>query len=419
MRLAVVVSEFPKTSETFVLRDLMAFRELGAEVRVYYLAPYRRNETLHDFARPVAGWVHHERMAGRRAWAALARAWLRRGAPMAGIARQLTQGFRHEPELLAKSLALLPKIAALAEDAVAWGAEHVHAAFAGHPATAAWVIGRLTGIPYSVSCHAHDIFTTQSLLDVKLGEAAFVRTISDYNKAFLQTHVPGLDERRIRVIRCGMDLRVLPPLAPREPDAHFNILFVGRLAPQKAVDVLLRALAAGEPHWRLDVMGDGQERERLQALARLLGLADRVRWHGNCRFEDIIEGYRHADVVAAPSIIGPGGRTEGIPNVLMEALACHRPVIASRVSGIPELVIDGQTGLLVPPGEVGALTEALRRIEADTARAAAMAVAGRRIVEQQFDLATTAARQYEAFAAHCGRAGPGHRRAAAAIGASW
>lgn len=402
MRLAVIVSEFPKTSETFVMRDLLSFHELGAEIRLYYLAPYRHSETLHDFARPVLDWVHHERMLlSRRVLGGAARTLVRPGALRAVIG-DMVRGYAREPELLAKSLALLPKISAIAEDMAAWGADHVHAAFAAHPATAAWAVRRLTGIPYSVSCHAHDIFTTQAFLPVKLGEAAFVRAISDYNRDFLLRHVPGLRPDQIRVIHCGLDLQALQPLppAPRGPD--FNILFIGRLVPQKGVDVLLRALALPEagPDWRLDILGDGPERAALEGLCRQLGLEGRVRWHGNQPFESIARALAAAHVLATPSIIGPGGRTEGIPTVLMEALALHRPVIASQVSGIPELVVHGRTGLLVPPGDAAALAGALRAIALDPPRAAAMAEAGRKLVEQEFDLRVNAGRQLQAMTHH-------------------
>lgn len=403
MRLAVIVSEFPKTSETFVLRDLLAFHEMGADIRLYYLAPYRHNETVHDFVAPATRWVHHESfLASRRVMAALAKA-PRQGGPLARTLGDLARGFRRDPERLAKSLALLPKTLALAEDARAWGADHIHAAFAAHPATAAWIIGRLTGIPYSVSCHAHDIFTSQALFEAKLGEAAFVRTISEYNRRFLMRHVPSLRPERIRVIRCGMDLRTLTPLPPRTGREGFNILFVGRLAPQKGLDVLLQALtdAAAGPEWRLDIIGDGPERRRLQALARRLGIDGRVRWRGSLRFEHVAQAYAAANVVAAPSIIGPGGRTEGIPNVLMEALARRRPVVASDVSGIPELVVDGHSGLLVPPGDAAALARVLRRIADAPEEAARMAAAGREMVERSYDLRVTAAEQYAALAEHC------------------
>ncbi|MBF0336105.1 MAG: glycosyltransferase family 4 protein, partial [Alphaproteobacteria bacterium] len=298
MRLAVIVSEFPKTSETFVLRDLVKFRQLGADIRLYHLAPYRKRETLHDFARPVRDWVRRLPMLPLTTAAGVAAG---RPRVVARLLADMTRGLGGEPVLLAKSLALTPRMLAIAEDAAIWGADHVHAAFAAHPATAAWMTGRLTGIPYSVSCHAHDIFSTHALLDRKLGEAAFVRTISDYNKAYLLRHVPGLTPRQIRVIRCGMDLSTLAPLPAPQPAAAFRMLFVGRLAPQKGIDVLLRAMTEpnAAPHWRLTVIGDGPERRRLTAMARALGVAPRVSWLGARGFEVVAQAYGEADVVVA------------------------------------------------------------------------------------------------------------------------
>lgn len=403
MRLAVIVSEFPKTTETFILRDLVQFRQMGAALRLYYLAPYRTGETVHDFARPVLSCVHHEAMAlSPRVAGATLRSLGRRPGPLGQAVGRIAEGYRREPALLAKSLALVPKILALAEDMTIWGADHVHAEFAGHPATAAWLAHRLTGLPYSVSCRAHDIFTTQSLLDVKLAEASFVRTVSDYNKAFLLRHVPGLTPERIEVIHSSLDVAAIDPPPPRPRGGSFDILFVGGLRSHKGVDVLLRAMAAPwtPPHWRLDLIGDGPERRALERLASDLGLGGRARFHGSRPFEAIARAYGEAHVVVAPSVVGPGGRTEGIPNVMIEALAYRRPAIASRVTGVPELILHGRTGLLVEPGDAEGLAEALLRTERDPEEAAAMAAEGRRHVERHFDLRVNARRQLDAFTRH-------------------
>jgi colanic acid/amylovoran biosynthesis glycosyltransferase len=403
MRLAVIVSEFPKTTETFILRDLVQFRQMGAELRLYYLAPYRTTETVHDFARPLLSCVHHEAMAlSPRIAGAAFRSLGRRSGALGQAVGRMADGFRREPALLAKSLALVPKILALTEDMAAWGADHVHAEFAGHPATAAWIAHRLTGLPYSVSCRAHDIFTTQSLLDVKLAEASFVRTVSDYNKAFLLSHVPGLTPERIEVIHSSLDVAAIDPPPPRERGGSFDVLFVGGLRSHKGVDVLLRAMAGPKalPHWRLDLIGDGPERRALERLARELGLEGRARFHGSRPFEAIAQAYEAAHVVVAPSIVGPGGRTEGIPNVMIEALAYRRPAIASRVTGVPELILHGRTGLLVEPGDVDGLAEALLRVERNPDEADAMAAEGRRRVERHFDLRVNARRQLDAFVRH-------------------
>lgn len=404
MRLAIIVTEYPKTTETFILRDVMTFLAAGTDLRLYHLTPYRRAEILHDFAAPTRALARHVGLAGWRGIGAAAR----RPGPTAARAARIIREQVAEPLLMAKSLALLPQASAIAAELRDWGADHVHAEFAGHPATAAWIVHHLTGIPYSVSCRAHDIFRTQRLLAQKLGDAAVVRTVSDYARTFLLERVPGLDPAKVEVIHSSLDIAHIP-LEDPPPQVPFHILYVGALQVRKGVDVLLRALAGlAIPDWHCTVAGDGPERTRLEALAAGLGLAQRVHFLGRQGFEHVAGLYREASVIVAPSVIGPKGRTEGIPNVMIEALAFRRPAISTTVSGIPELIIDGVTGRLVAPGSVEALRAALAAVHADPAAAWAMACAGRRHVEAGFDLRRNAARQLALFEAH--RA-PGLRRA--------
>ena len=396
MKLAILVTEYPKTTETFILRDVMTFLNAGADVRLYHLAPYRHGEILHDFAAPTRALALHHGFAGRRALGGLAR-HLSAGASRAAA---IIRAQAAEPLLMAKSLALVPAASAIADDLVAWGADHVHAEFAGHPATAAWIIHKLTGLPYSVSCRAHDIFRTQRLLKEKLGDAAFVRTVSHYARNFLGDRVPGLDMSRVEVIHSSVDLDVLPPLGP-PPTEPFHILYVGSLQIRKGVDILLHALARLDVGpWVCTLAGGGPERARLEALAKSLGLDDRVRFLGNLGFDAITKLYAKASVVVAPSIIGPKGRTEGIPNVMIEALAFQRPAISTNISGIPELIRDGVTGRLIAPGSVDALSTALQEIHADPAGAYRMAVAGRAHVQDEFSLQVNALRQLRLFELH-------------------
>lgn len=402
MRLAIIVTEYPKTTETFILRDVMAFLGAGVDLRLYHLAPFRRAEILHDFAAPTRALARH---AGLLTWRALGAAARRPGQTAARAAR-IIRDQAPEPLLMVKSLALLPQASAIGDELAAWGADHVHAEFAGHPATAAWIIHHRTGIPYSVSCRAHDIFRSQRLLAPKLGDAAVVRTVSNYARRFVLDHVRGLDPGRVEVIHSSVDLAAIPLMDP-PPQAPFHILYVGALQMRKGVDVLLRALAGlAVPDWCATLAGDGPERARLQALAHGLGLGGRVRFLGKQGFDQISALYRQASVVVAPSVIGPKGRTEGIPNVMIEALAFRRPAISTAVSGIPELIIDGVTGYLVAPGSAEELGAALAAVHADPQAAWALACAGRRHVEAEFDLARNAARQLALFAANrAGRPG--------------
>jgi len=393
MRLAVIVTEYPKTTETFILRDVLTFMAAGAEVRLYHLTPYRRCEILHDFAHATRAVAHSGPALLRRRPCALVRHAGRAGRALAHILRR--QGTA--PMLAAKSVALVPMSCAIAEDVAAWGAEHVHAEFAGHPATAAWIVGAVAGVPYSVSCRAHDIFRTQRLLAEKLGAASFVRTVSDYARHFLLQRVPSLDPERLHVIHSSVDVDAFADPGPpqREP---WHVVYVGALQVRKGIDVLLRALADLGGKWRCSIAGDGPERQRLETLAAELGLVERVRFLGSQGFDAVVRLYAEANVVVAPSIIGPGGRTEGIPNVMIEALASRRPVISTNVSGIPELIRHRETGLLVAPGAVAELATALARVRDHPEEARTMAEAGRRHVEAEFALAVNARRQLDLFA---------------------
>jgi glycosyltransferase involved in cell wall biosynthesis len=402
MKLGIIVTEFPKTTETFILRDLLHFHECGHEVRIYHLAPYRRSEIVHDFARPALAWVRPVgSFLGGRGLAALARGVLRRPGKVFAVVARMAWGYRSDPLVLLKSLALLPRCFAVAEDLAAWRAGHVHAEFAGHPATCAWIVGRMTGLPYSVSCRAHDIFRSQAMLGTKLGEASFVRTISQFNRRFLLDRLRGLDESKLSVIHSSVDLSKIPPL-PAPHAGTFRVLYVGSLQLRKGVDVLLQALAGASElgDWACDIIGGGPEAECLSELARSLGVSDRVRFMGPQPFEAVSAAYAAANVVAVPSVIGPKGRTEGIPNVVIEALAHQRPVIATNVSGVPELVTDGVTGWLVRPGDPIGLRAALHAIRRDPETAYRIALRGRQRVENEFDLAKSARAQLEKFAQH-------------------
>ncbi|QNE32098.1 glycosyltransferase family 4 protein [Sphingomonas sp. NBWT7] len=396
-KLAVIVTEFPKSTETFIYRDLVTFLEAGVELRLYHVAPYRAQQTLHGFARPLAA-----RAVDLGFWqpAALLRALARRPrAVIGGIARMLW-AYRAHPKIAAKSIALVPKALAIADDARTWGATHVHAEFAGHPATAAWLGHRAGGAPYSVSCRAHDLFRTQALLGDKLGEAQAVRTVSDFGRAFLQRTVPGMAARDIQVIHSSVDVARISPVETPPSTTPFHILYVGALEPKKGVGHLLDALViAGNRlgDWRCTLIGHGPDADALRARAAALGLGDRVRFAGMQPFEAVAEAYATASVCVAPSVIGPNGRQEGIPNVMIEALAYQRPAITTAISGIPELIRDGDTGLLVPPGDAGALAAALLRVHADPAAALDMARRGRAHVANEFDLAVNARRQLALF----------------------
>lgn len=399
MKLVVIVTEYPKATETFIYRDLLKFAETGAEIELHHLAPFRTRQPLHRFAEPTRAWARYTPFLGREALGALLRGLFTKPGAIATAAAQIVSAYRRQPKLCLKSLALIPKALAMAERARSERVHHVHAEFAGHPATVAWLMHRFGGPSYSVSCRAHDIFRTQALLDLKLGEARAVRTVSGFGRAFLQERIPALRDRPIHVIHSSVDLS---RIAPAEPvSGRFRILFVGALEGKKGVEHLLTALALADERlrdWECELIGNGPLRAALERQAEELGISGKLRFHGALDFEAVTAAYRRASVCVAPSVIGPGGRQEGIPNVMIEALACAKPAISTPISGIPELIETGVNGLLVPPEDPERLAGAILRIHDDPEFARELGRRGRATVEEEFDLARNAARQMALFA---------------------
>jgi glycosyltransferase involved in cell wall biosynthesis len=385
-RLAVIVTEFPKTTETFIMRDVIAFSKRGYDIRIYHLTHYNRREVVHDFAQQTVGWSRDfAYFASTDVIAACVRNLLKRPRALGRVLRDIVMGCWRDPVMLLKSLFILPKSLRISEDILEWGGDHVHAAYAGHPATCAWIVRRVADVPFSVSCHAHDIFETQALLRTKLPEADFVRTISEYNRNYILRHVPDLVPKPPVVIHVGAFLENLAPPVPFQSE-KMQLLYVGSLEARKGIDVLLQAVAqANLGDWHLDIVGGGPERQRLEALSVDLGLSDRVTFHGAQPNERVAQAMAHASVMVVPSRIGPRNQTEGLPTVIVEALAHQTPVIATRLTGIPEIIIHGVTGWLFEVDDTQGLSRALEEVRSDPGEALRRALRGRELVVNEFD----------------------------------
>jgi glycosyltransferase involved in cell wall biosynthesis len=275
--------------------------------------------------------------------------------------------------------------------------DRVHAHFASHPATAAWVVHRLTGIPFSFTAHANDLFVAPVLLDRKLADARFVIAISDYNRRLLLDRRPPA---RVEVVHCGVDIEryAWRGLGERAPD---RVVCVASLFEKKGhLDLIdaLALLAERRPGVVLDLVGDGPERDRIVQRARARGVGERVSLLGARPSEEVGATLARARAFALPAIRLPSGRMEGIPVALMEAMASGVPVVATRISGIPELVQDGVTGILVEPHDPEALAAALDSLLSDDPLAAELALNARRLVERSFNLEIEAQRLGDLFA---------------------
>lgn len=400
LRLAYLVSRFPKTTETFVVREL---NEVATnpeiDVQLYSVFPPREGAAVvHPSAQP---WVDRVRRADRVASFAAALRWtLRRPLRMTTTASMLVWGFARRPRQLVASLAAMLAGCQLAEEMQREGIEHVHAHFVGHPATAAWVIQRLTGINYSVTAHAYELYQDNEFLRPRIRAAQFVVTISEYNAQFLARFCNGVAPP-ISVIRAGIVLEGFPYRERTLPqDGPIHVLSVGSLIEHKGHRVLLEALSDPQlDRVNLTVVGEGEERQNLELAARTAGLAERVRFVGARREDEVAELMANCDLFVLPSLIAASGRMEGVPVVLMEAMASGAPVVASKLSGIPELVIDGETGRLAVQGDASSLRSQIAATLADPDSARRMARAARTRVEREFDVRRSATMLAELFLA--------------------
>jgi len=272
------------------------------------------------------------------------------------------------------------------------GITHVHAHFANHPAAAAFVIHTLTGIPYTFTAHGADFQVDQHMLREKVQYAAEVITISDFNRRFLLDRCGEQYADRIRVVRCGVDRSVFHPgsaVLDPPPPRRFTIVCVGTLYEVKGHRYLIEAcrqLRDRGVDFECHLIGDGPLRSSLADAARENGVGEQIRFRGRLTRQEIAELLRRADVLVAPSVPTAEGRREGIPVVLMEAMASGVTVVASRISGIPELVADNETGLLVPPRDSQALGETLYRLHQDPSLRLRLAAGGLRKVCAEYDL---------------------------------
>jgi colanic acid/amylovoran biosynthesis glycosyltransferase len=382
-------SLFPCWSETFIVREIDELIRLGVDVRIVSLKHPVEKLVQSDAAELLGRVVYPRRGVGAAAQAlgtCLRHPW-RELSALAGMVRGL---WRH-PVALGKTLvvwwrtlALLPQLRGLAPD-------HLHAHWATYPSTAAMLASRRLGKPYSFTAHAHDIFLEDHLLADKMRTAAFGVTISEFNRRYLADKVSPLALQCMRIIHCGVRLAEFE-FAPagRQPRL---ILAVGRLDEIKGFRHLVDAcelLARRKVLFECRVIGEGPLRLMLQARIDAAGLSDRVTLLGALRQEEVKAHLAQAGVFALPSVATASGARDGIPVALMEAMAVGVPVVSTRVSGIPELIEHGSSGLLAESGDAKELADCIERLIADPVSARAMAGVARRTVEREFDAALEA-----------------------------
>jgi len=392
-RVAYILLWFPEPSQTFILDEVNTLVNLGLDVTVFTLYGPRPAGRLAGLA-PVQAPVHHlgSVSLGRLLWAlAQRRAECQRGTA-AFLVRALLRRWR-SLETAAEALWATMAGVHLARRFRNEGISHIHAPWADGPATAAWVASTLSGIPFSFCGHAHDIYPPDGALTEKLQAASFVRTISQENFHHLAKLAPEATGK-IKHIAYGAPLAA-SPRSPRECAPPYRLLALGRMVEKKGFLGLLdacRILSDWEVDFHLTLAGDGPERRLLQDLAQEHGLKDRVAFPGHVPHNQVPGLFHQADVFVMPCRVARRGDRDGLPNVILEAMALEVPVVATDVNGVVEAVYPGETGWLVPPEEPRLLAQAIREVLEHPAEACRRARAGRELVQRDFDSASNYAR---------------------------
>jgi glycosyltransferase involved in cell wall biosynthesis len=391
-----MMSRFPKLTETFVLDEILEMERAGNKVEIFPLWREKGVDVMHSDAAPLVERAHFAPTLNLRILRDNLRCLFGRPGRYLGTLMTLVRANWRSPRFLLGALAIFPKACSFACEMRRLGVQHLHAHFASHPAAAAFIVGRMADIPWSFTGHGSDLHREQSMLKEKVDEAAFVVTISDYNKRFILERVGERYAHKVQVIHCGVQLDRFE--RARSSQGPLQIACVGTLHEVKGQGFLLEACALLRDRgieFDCHFIGDGPDRELLERQARTLGIRDRVTFHGACEREQVRALLARMDIAAAPSVPSSDGRREGIPVALMEAGACGLALVASRLSGIPELVTDGETGYLADPGDVEGLADAMHRVAASPALGQQLGEAVRRHLEREFNLPTNVARLRE------------------------
>jgi glycosyltransferase involved in cell wall biosynthesis len=367
--IGIVVKGWPRLSETFIAQELLALEQRGFALALFSLrrptdaAVHPTHAALEAPVRYLPEYLHDD--AGRvwRAWRSVRRLEGYRAMRAAFLRDLWRDPSRSRVRRFGQALVLaaeLPREVA-----------HLHAHFLHTPGSVARYAAIARGLRWSVFAHAKDIWTIPEWEKrEKLEGCAFAATCTSYNAEHLRALAGA---RAVELVYHGIDTARFPPPSAvmrardgRDPRAPVTVLCVGRAVDKKGLDDLLEALAAvpAALHWRLVHVGGGPLLPLLARRARELRIDRRVEWRGAQPHARVLEAYRAADVFVLPSRISADGDRDGLPNVLLEAQSQRLPCISTRVAGIPELIVDGVTGVLVEPRTPAALAHALATLMA-------------------------------------------------------
>lgn len=386
--LAYVLLWFPRSSETFIFREILELQRLGLKINVYTMY----GKSLKGCSREMLEYSGVVRRMGSAKFFAILGAFSRafKGRPSI-VWKLLRQGlFRRmrNLEALGENIWCFMAGFLLAEWCLRDGVCLLHSSWANGPATAAWVASKVSGIPFAFTGRAGDIYPQDGILEEKSTDALFIRTNNAANVAWLSSFCPPDQRNKISLVYNGLTFPPATPARRLAPNPPYHVLAVGRFARTKGFPELLTAMARLRREnfpIRLTLVGDGAWRRKLTAMRKRLDLEDCVDMPGFVPNDQLAVFMRDHHLLVVPSVVHSNGDRDGIPNVIMEALSLGMPVVATDVCGINEVIHDGKTGRLVPQRDPRALANAMRELLENPALAIGMGEQGRTLVLEMFD----------------------------------
>ena len=376
-KIAYLTGEYPRATDTFIQREVAALRAHGHEVMTYSIRETGIEHLVGDEQRQEAARtfyvLKHAKSLVRLVKSHLGWLMRRPGDYWRGL-RLALETAPGGAKALAYQMFYFAEAGVLADEMRRQGVSHLHNHIAKSSCTVAMLASEISGIPFSFTLHGPDIFFAPNhwRLDKKIEKARFVACISHFCRSQAMSFSPMEDWRKLHIVHCGVE----PERYAGDPAGGKKLLFVGRLAAVKGMPVLLDAMKRLPKDVTLTVIGDGPDRAALEEQAA--PFRERVKFMGYQSQTEVAEALKVHDIFVLPSF------AEGVPVVLMEAMAAARPVITTRIAGVPELVKDGVSGVLVPPGDMDALASAVSSVSQDIEMQKKMGVAGRAKVTAEY-----------------------------------
>ncbi len=405
--LVMVLKGYPRISETFISNEILLLEAMGFRVRIVSMRQPREGFAHASVSRIRAEVVYlPERILPRLFELLYENLHAAMRAPR-GYARAAWLAARHLGRTRrSATIKHLLQAGFLVRRALRPGEKaHLHAHFAHSPTSVAQYAGLIAGLPVSFTGHAKDVWTQDpQRLAEKIDRAAFVVTCTGCNREYLSRL--ARNGTPIFAVYHGIDLGLFDPGGDRpDPAPPYRILTVARLTAKKGLDTVLAALAELARRgvdFTFDLVGEGEDREALATMARELGIAERVCFHGALPHEKVLSLYRQAHVFALGCRVLANGDRDGVPNVLVEAMAMGVPVAATRVSALPELARHEETALTCAPDDPAGLADNLLRLLTDGALRPRLIAAARQAVARDFDNAANIRHLAAIFARHAG-----------------